>query len=454
MSYVLVADADANRTAACVEKLSALGAGARTAKSVEEAIATFRNHGAPSLLVVDLALPLEGGLAVVKALSALSSLSTLSTGGRPQTAIVAWAASRGIREFARRQLEGTDAHIVSGGARVQMLQGILERLLHRGRTIPFGLAPASPTHSAAHDPINDLSQKTRQLCGTAGVAVYLRAAGETRFRASVSWTSDAPIPNIPAWMPAVFSAVLDSGRPMIMPDLTIEPSEKMAEPASQDGVGGIVAVPVLAASGAPGDVAGMICVFDIKPLGLGARQIDALRALGGQVAAGPAAPADLPADDDLDGQESLSSEMPATVLDRRGGATAIQRELARARRERRQLSVVLFDIDPLPSPATALDDGDSRLATAGKALSRGIRESDLAIRWGQEELLVVLPGLGEEEARLVAERVRAAMQAGARDAAVAGGVAELLPNEPFESVVVRANAKVRLARERGHNRVA
>jgi hypothetical protein len=46
------------------------------------------------------------------------------------------------------------------------------------------------------------------------------------------------------------------------------------------------------------------------------------------------------------------------------------------------------------------------------------------------------------------------MQAGARDAAVAGGVAELLPNEPFESAVVRANAKVRLARERGHNRVA
>jgi two-component system cell cycle response regulator len=94
------------------------------------------------------------------------------------------------------------------------------------------------------------------------------------------------------------------------------------------------------------------------------------------------------------------------------------------------------------------------IVTASKALTRGIRESDLAIRWGKEELLVVLPGLGVGEARQVAERVRAAMQAGAIEAAVAGGVAELLPNEPFESVVVRANARVRLARELGHNRVA
>jgi diguanylate cyclase (GGDEF)-like protein len=148
-------------------------------------------------------------------------------------------------------------------------------------------------------------------------------------------------------------------------------------------------------------------------------------------------------------------ELPTTMLDRRGGATAIQRELARARREQRQLSIVLFDVDPLPSPSVTVDGSQRRMiVTASQALTKAIRESDLAIRWGQEELLVVLPGLGVGEARQVAERVRAAMQAGAIDAAVAGGVAELLPNEPFESVVVRANAKVRLARERGHNRVA
>ena len=78
----------------------------------------------------------------------------------------------------------------------------------------------------------------------------------------------------------------------------------------------------------------------------------------------------------------------------------------------------------------------------------------MAIQWNRDELLVVLPGLSGAEARQVAERVRAAMQAGARHrVSVAGGVAELLADETVESAVERANEKVRLARERGHNRV-
>jgi hypothetical protein len=46
------------------------------------------------------------------------------------------------------------------------------------------------------------------------------------------------------------------------------------------------------------------------------------------------------------------------------------------------------------------------------------------------------------------------MQASASDrVAVAGGVAEMLAHETFDAVVARANEKVRVARERGHNRV-
>jgi len=51
--------------------------------------------------------------------------------------------------------------------------------------------------------------------------------------------------------------------------------------------------------------------------------------------------------------------------------------------------------------------------------------------------------------------VRAALQAGASHrVAVSGGVAELLVEETFGAVVSRAREKVRLALERGHNRVA
>jgi diguanylate cyclase (GGDEF)-like protein len=444
MSYVLVADTDANRTALCLELLDPLAASARTARSVEDALNIVHLHGTPAVLIVDLALPGDGGFAVIDGIPA---------NRREQTSIIAWASNEGMREFARHHLAGTDAHILSGAVRFGVLESVLHRLL--GRPAAAGAADVEPVLPAddADAEMTALSHRARQLSTTAGVAVYARAPGETKFRASVSWTSDTPIPNIPAWMPHVFSAVLETGRPLLLPDLAVDIAANVSVLASQNGIAGIVAVPI---TGGSGEITGMICLFDVKPLTLGAGQIEALRALGGATRPGPTAvPAVRAATDDQPAMQTSSSELPISMLDRRGGATAIQRELARARREQRQLSIVLFDVDPLPSPSVTVDGSHSRMiVTACKALTRGIRESDLAIRWGQEELLVVLPGLGVEEARQVAERVRAAMQAGAIDAAVAGGVAELLPNEPFESVVVRANAKVRLARERGHNRVA
>jgi diguanylate cyclase (GGDEF)-like protein len=445
MSYVLVADADVDRTASCLELLSALGAAARTARSAEDAVAIVRGQGSPALLIVDLALP-GTGFDVVDALP----------GNRhEQPSIVAWSSDEGMREYARQHLAGADAHILRGAVRFQVLQALLQRLLRK----PSPADPVEEPQGAAGGPdavMTELTHKARQLSAAAGVAVYLRTPGETKFRASVSWTSEAPIPNVPAWMPQVFGSVLETSRPLILPDLSSDPDGNLSVLASRDGIGGIVAIPVIAP---PGEITGMICLFDIKPLAIGAGQIDTLRALGGAPRSGPTpVPVPVPVravaqpDDQV---ETPVFELPTTMLDRRGGATAIQRELARARREQRQLSIVLFDVDPLPSPSVTVDGSQRRMiVTASQALTKAIRESDLAIRWGQEELLVVLPGLGVGEARQVAERVRAAMQAGAIDAAVAGGVAELLPNEPFESVVVRANAKVRLARERGHNRVA
>jgi diguanylate cyclase (GGDEF)-like protein len=98
---------------------------------------------------------------------------------------------------------------------------------------------------------------------------------------------------------------------------------------------------------------------------------------------------------------------------------------------------------------------DELLQGVAETLVRAIRQSDLPIHWSGNELLLVLPGLAGAEARAVAERVRAAMQAGGRHrVAVAGGVAELDTDEQFGSVVRRARAKLAEALARGHNRVS
>ena len=86
MSYVLVADADANRTAICLELLDPLAAAARTARSVEDALNIVHLHGMPAVLIVDLALPGDGGFAVIDGIPA---------NRREQTSIIAWASNEG-----------------------------------------------------------------------------------------------------------------------------------------------------------------------------------------------------------------------------------------------------------------------------------------------------------------------------------------------------------------------
>jgi diguanylate cyclase (GGDEF)-like protein len=148
-------------------------------------------------------------------------------------------------------------------------------------------------------------------------------------------------------------------------------------------------------------------------------------------------------------------DWPSAILERTGGEFAVARELARARREGRQLSVVLFDVGPAPAEGSAeLQSPDERLEAISDTLLRAIRQSDLPIRWSVNELLVVLPGLNGTEARTVAERVRAALQAGSGHRLnVSGGVAEFEDKERFADVVDRARQKVAMAVGRGHNRV-
>jgi len=145
------------------------------------------------------------------------------------------------------------------------------------------------------------------------------------------------------------------------------------------------------------------------------------------------------------------------LLERKRGEFEVARELARTRREQRQLSVVLFDVSERSTDRASAERRikDELLHGVAETLVRAIRQSDLPIHWSGNELLLVLPGLAGTEARAVAERVRAAMQAGGQHrVAVAGGVAELDTDEQFGSVVRRARAKLAEALARGHNRVS
>lgn len=138
-------------------------------------------------------------------------------------------------------------------------------------------------------------------------------------------------------------------------------------------------------------------------------------------------------------------------------------EVRLARRYGSGFAVLLLDLDDFK----ALNDrhghqaGDRVLVTVARTVQGAVRESDIACRYGGEELAVVMPRASVDEAARVAERVRADVEAcrveaaGERLSVTASiGVAAFERGTPdADDVVRRADEALYRAKERGKNRV-
>ncbi|WP_168735257.1 GGDEF domain-containing protein [Pseudothauera rhizosphaerae] len=86
-----------------------------------------------------------------------------------------------------------------------------------------------------------------------------------------------------------------------------------------------------------------------------------------------------------------------------------ERELARARRNGLQLSIVMLDLDyfKLINDSYGHAAGDHALREVAGLFALVLRETDIVGRYGGEEFAMLLPDTSREEARQVAERLRA-----------------------------------------------
>ncbi len=463
LPYVLIADGSVDRAALCLESLRPFRIGTVIARHGDEAARLLDRLGPPVLLIVDLSLSRTDGFTLVEAVRARD---------RMRTEILAWSESRALREFAASRLAGLDVRIFSASSPATVVVGAITRALQRRAAAPASLAIRAEDFDRV---VAQLAEKASRLCGTPGVAVYVRVPGTTQFRASVTWSSETPIPHSPH-IPDVFGRVLETGDVLVLTDLAVQPLAGAPAAALEDAVRALVAVPIM---GGDAQVIGTLCVFDLQPLTIGEAEIAALRALGQSVSLGAASaphadddrsatargepPSGAPAPANVERPlpavrvapaplEIPVVQWPTAILDRTNGEFAVRRELARARRERVPVSIVMFDVS-LAEPAGAASE--SLVDIVGDTLLKAIRQYDLPVMWSVDELIVVLPGLATVEARAVAERVRAALHAGAGyRAEVSAGVAEVLADDSVNGVVKRAKDKVRVAVERGHNRVA
>ena len=127
------------------------------------------------------------------------------------------------------------------------------------------------------------------------------------------------------------------------------------------------------------------------------------------------------------------------VLRRAAGISAVEREIARARRHSSPLSVAFVDFDGLKE-ANDKDGhpaGDNLLCGLVKALREGLRAEDVLLRYGGDEFVAVMPDRNAREARSRLGDVQLeAAKAGIR---FSSGVTELRKNDDVVSLLARAD---------------
>ncbi len=95
------------------------------------------------------------------------------------------------------------------------------------------------------------------------------------------------------------------------------------------------------------------------------------------------------------------------LYNRRSGEQRLAEEISRAVRHERPLTVLLIDLDGLKQTNDKLGHaaGDLVLKTFSERLQKAIRGSDLAVRLGGDEFMVLLPECRAEEVRHVMARI-------------------------------------------------
>ncbi len=161
-------------------------------------------------------------------------------------------------------------------------------------------------------------------------------------------------------------------------------------------------------------------------------------------------------------EEMASTDKLTGLLNRHAFTILIEKLLAEYRRVRQPISMLLADIDHFKE----INDrhghlaGDRVLEHVAGLLVAGLRESDIAVRWGGEEFLLVLRGCDQHEAERIAETLRqriadAPIEADGQRIAVtlSVGVSEYDGAEPPDQTVDRADSALYEAKHGGRNRV-
>lgn len=160
---------------------------------------------------------------------------------------------------------------------------------------------------------------------------------------------------------------------------------------------------------------------------------------------------------------AITDELTA-VYNRRYLTQALDRECNRSRRYRRDLGCLMIDLDDFKRYNDSHGHlvGDTALKQVANTISECVRETDIVVRFGGEEFVVIMPEAHPNACLLAAERIRDAIANHAlsvgRDAVamtVSIGVCTARDDHETEpdTMLACADRALRQAKQNGKNRV-
>lgn len=147
------------------------------------------------------------------------------------------------------------------------------------------------------------------------------------------------------------------------------------------------------------------------------------------------------------------------LYNRTGLASSFQRDIERALRYNRPLSVILLDLDhfKLVNDNFGHLTGDKVLIEFAGLIQKTVRQADAIYRWGGEEFLIICHETSPEQVHQLAERILEKVRnysfPTGKPMSVSAGIATLCADDTMETLTRRADEMLYRAKETGRDRI-
>lgn len=158
--------------------------------------------------------------------------------------------------------------------------------------------------------------------------------------------------------------------------------------------------------------------------------------------------------------EDANTDPLIGITNRRKGSEYIANEIVCLRNINYQSSLIMYDIDNFKqiNDEYGHEVGDLVLRQITSTVEKVIRNSDINVRWGGEEFIVICPNTNLSDALILAERFRKSIEKSIfiTDIKITAsfGVVEIKKAEDFKELINRVDKLLYKSKKEGKNRIS